>query len=647
MTSLSVIRLSTLPIPTPDLTLHIEIPFPLNNLTLSLFVYLICRGKWLNLRTKFVDMENDGWRCGGRGSVIAVITLILFVAMLFVAGLPAKGRVKLPGVIGPGMVVQREAPIRLWGKADVGERVVARIGKSVDSILSEMQTVANNDGKWMLELPAVEAGGSYVITINDTTVDNVLSGDVYLCSGQSNMELPLRRVMDKFSDEITSYSNDLIREFRVPSEYDFHSPRDEFNGGTWRSTTAENVMNFSALGHFFAKELYSRTGIPVGIINSSWGGTPIEAWISEGSLNKVSPRSIGEKRIYEDDAYRERIKRLEGENFKRWEDALFSGDPGMNDRVRWYESRFDDSGWEPMDLSKDTGWSTDGINPINGSHWFRKHLTLTATQAKNPAVLRLGCIVDADSVYVNGKFVGTTSYQYPPRIYNVPAEILRKGENTITVRLISQNGPGGFVAEKPYKLITSDGEIGLDGEWLYHIGMPMPHGPGMEFFHYKPTVLYNSMIHPLANLNIAGIVWYQGESNVERRNEYGDLLTTMIADWRKLFREPEIPFYIIELADFLHPSDTIGRKAWAEMRAIQSDVAQKTPRTTLIKNYDLGEWNDIHPLDKKTLGKRLADAVTGHRYDGSRLWLPEKSHVVRDDVECVSESPASAIAVRT
>lgn len=558
------------------------------------------------------------------------LSITMTVAMS-VAAMPAEARVKLPQVLSSGMIVQREAPVRLWGTADPGEPVSVKVTDSRKKPVGSRKgvtTVAGDDGKWSLELPALKAGGPYTFTINDVTLDDVLSGDVFICSGQSNMELPVSRVTDMFADEIAAYSSNEVRQYYVPREVEFHKPLEDTKAAAWKPATQDNVMRFSALGYFFAKDLNARTGVPVGIISANWGGTPVESWISEESL-QAFPRAINEKRIYEDDAYRESVKKVEGQNYAHWNAALYAGDPGLHGEKMWYAPDFDDSGWAVVDIVKGTmtdgtvtgddlhnGWSgnkwaSDGLNPINGSHWFRKNVTLTAEQAEKPAVLRLGCIIDADSVYVNGTFVGTTSYQYPPRIYNVPAGVLKEGTNNVTVRLFSQNGSGSFVPEKPYKLLLGNGEeVSLEGDWRYHLGAPMVHGPGMEFWCYKPTVLYNSMIHPLVNLPVAGVVWYQGESNVSRRNEYGALLTTMIADWRKAFADKTMPFYIVELADYLHPADKAGRAAWAEMRKVQAGVAESVPGAVLIHNSDLGEWNDIHPLDKKTLGGRVADAVT-------------------------------------
>ena len=366
-------------------------------------------------------------------------------------------------------------------------------------------------------------------------------------------------------------------------------------------------MEFSALAYFYAKEIYSKTGVPVGIVNCCWGGTPVEAWTSEEAL-KDFPRHINEKRLYEDPAYCQRIKTLEGENFHLWNTTLHAADPGMQEDVKWYEGDYDDRTWPETDMfSKD--WGNDGLNPQGGSHWLRKDVQIPGKWAGKEAVIRLGCIVDADSVYVNGRFVGTTGYQYPPRIYHIPEGVLKKGLNNITVRIISNGGQPRFVQEKPYKIICEGEEVSLEGNWKYHLGAPMPAAPSMMFFCYKPVCLYNAMIHPLKNLKFTGVLWYQGESNVDRRNEYADLLTAMIGCWRGTFNDNDLPFYIVELADFLHKDDVSGRAAWAEMRIQQAKAAKMNRNTTLIKNSDLGEWNDIHPLDKKTLGRRAAEAT--------------------------------------
>lgn len=529
------------------------------------------------------------------------IRLGVAVLLCFCTALQTDAKVKLPALISDGMVLQREQPVKIWGTADAGESV------SVTFMKKKYAATADNNGHWSVTLPSMKAGGPYLMRINDIKLNDILIGDVWLCSGQSNMELPVSRVTDMFATEINEYSNERIRQIIIPKVYNFHAPQETLSATSWKPMTQENVMNFSALAYFFAKEMYEKTKVPVGIINSSWGGTPIEAWISEEGL-KEFPIYINDKRLYEDDAYCAHIKKLEGESFYRWNLSLYRSDAGLHEKTPWYASNYDDSNWQTVNMFSRT-WGNDGLNPIAGSHWLRQNVEIPQTWNNKEVTLRLGCIIDADSVYVNGTFAGTTGYQYPPRIYRIPAGILKPGVNNITVRIISNGGQPEFVQEKPYKLICDDESINLKEEWKYRLGTPMPSAPNMMFFCYKPVCLYNTMIAPLQHYTLRGTVWYQGESNVSRRNEYATLLTAMMADWRRTFSQPELSFYIVELADYLSKEDISGRKAWAEMRLEQAKAAQTTPNAFLIRNNDLGEWNDIHPLDKKTLGRRVANKV--------------------------------------
>lgn len=522
----------------------------------------------------------------------------LVCLVLMLCSFASTAAIRLPSIIGDGMILQRNEPINIWGWADKGEEV------TVSWKQERVTTTADESGRWIVTLSPSKAGGPYTMTIGDIRIEDILVGDVFLCSGQSNMELPIRRVTDMFAEEISSYENPDIRHYAVPQTFDFTAPQEDTPKASWKPCTQENVMNFSALAYFFAKDLYKKTGVPVGLVNASWGGTPVEAWMSEEAL-ATFPKYINEKRIYEDEGYRQRIKQLEGENFYRWNTALDNGDPGLNGPTKWYSTQLDDSGWTEVEMFS-KAWGNDGLNPVGGSHWLRKDVDIPSEMAGKEAVIRMGCIVDADSVYVNGHFIGNTTYQYPPRIYRIPAGVLKEGQNNVTVRVISNGGQPSFVPEKPYKIICGDSEVSLEGTWRYRQGAPMPNAPSMMFFYYKPVCLYNAMIHPLRNLRFSGALWYQGESNVERRNEYTDLLCRMIQNWRETFNDQDLPFYIVELAEFLHESDVQGREAWEEMRQQQAKAAKESGNAVLIRNKDLGEWNDIHPLDKKTLGQRIA-----------------------------------------
>lgn len=505
----------------------------------------------------------------------------------------------MPALLADGMVLQREQPITLWGRADAGEQVTVRFLKKTYT------TTADAAGAWSMGLPPQKAGGPYTLTINNMELKDVLIGDVYICSGQSNMELPIARVTDRFAEETATYSNPMIRHFKVPLAYDFHSPRQEVAASaSWQTLTPEKAPAFSALAYFFAKNMFEKNKVPVGLINSSVGGSPIEAWTSEEAL-KAFPKYANEKKLYESDEYIAQIRKTETQRRNLWHAVLYRQDAGLHETPARHSPDYDDSAWSVTDLF-DNAWSTNGLNPVNGSFWFRKEATIDRESAGQEAVLRLGCVVDADSVFVNGTFIGTTSYQYPPRIYRIPAGILKEGKNNVTVRLISYAGRPGFVKEKPYKMMVGNREYSLEGRWKYRLGTEMPALPGETFFQYKPAGLYNAMIAPLCRYAAKGVVWYQGESNTGRHNEYYEQMKALVADWRGAWNLPSLPFVLVELAGFGAPSDTYMQAQWAAFRAEQRRAAADIPHTGLAPALDLGEWNDIHPLDKKTLGERVA-----------------------------------------
>jgi sialate O-acetylesterase len=533
--------------------------------------------------------------------------LYLITTLALVAPVTISAEVTLPTLLSDGVVLQRNQPIKIWGKADAGETVNVSLTKK-----NKATTTADENGNWSVSLTALKAGGPYTLNVNDVTVNDVMIGDVYLFSGQSNQELPVSRVREMFEEGIALYSNHNLREFKTPKEEAYHSPRtDVSKNATWRAFDGD-VNPIGALAYFTAKELYERNGhVPIGIINSSWGGTRIEAWISESSIEKY-PARLNSYRVMCNDEYRREIAQTDRTAMSTWNAVQWATDLGTQAEEKWYAENLNDSDWDEYDMFDEAWGKVDG-KPANGIHWLRKDITLTADMAGQEALLRLGCIVDADSVYVNGKLVGTVSYQYPPRNYRVPAGLLHEGRNNITVRIESDYGTPHFVAEKPYKLVVGDKEVSLEGKWRHRLGCRMPQKPGQTWLFNYPTVLYNGMIAPLLNVPVQGVVWYQGESDVDIRYEYADLLKTMINDWRTAFNNPELPFYVVELADFLHPSDIGGRKAWAEQRQAQAEACEATTRATLIHNSDTGEWNDIHPKDKKTPALRIVEAILNQK----------------------------------
>ncbi len=441
--------------------------------------------------------------------------------------------------------------------------------------------------------------------VNDVTFSDILVGDVFLCSGQSNMEVQVSRVMDMFAGEIEGYENKEVRYVKLPYKFDFNEPQEDIPPIEWHSMTEPYIKDYAALCYFFAKLLYEKTGVPVGIVNSSWGGSAIEGWMSQEAL-KDFPYYLNKLAMYSSPELVPKIQEVEQLLGNAWRGALHCADAGLSDTVPWYATDCDDSEWETVDMFSGD-WAMKDGRVISGAHWFRKTFDVPMSWQGKELTLRLGNMVDADSVYVNGTFVGVTYYQYPPRIYQVPANLLKAGENQITIRLTAGGYPS-FVKDKPYKLICGEEEVDLQGMWKHRIGADMPGSPASTAFNCLPVGIYNCMIYPIRHFAFKGVVWYQGESNIGQWNIYADLLTAMIADWRKSFGNEDLPFYIVELADYLAPEDR-GREAWAKFRTAQADGANRNTNTCLIKNSDTGEWNDIHPQDKKTAAGRIVEAM--------------------------------------
>lgn len=519
--------------------------------------------------------------------------LILFVGSLCISFIEAK--IKLPALVSDGMVLQRNQKLNIWGKADAGEKV------EVKFLNKNYKTTADPTGNWKITFPEQKAGGPYTMTINEITLKDILIGDVWLASGQSNMELPMRRLTPLYADEIKNANNQNIRFFTVPQKYNFKSPQSELDGGKWEATNPQTILNFSGVAYFFAKELSQKNKVAVGIIHASLGGSPIQAWMDENSLKKY-PEYLDEAKKWQNDDLIKSTESGEQALSKAWYAELDQSDIGLNQH--WENFDINDSDWKTMNIP---GSWEDKEGSFEDSVWFRKEINLTKNQAGKAAFLNLGRIKDADVTYINGTKVGNVTYEYPPRWYDIPAGVLKEGKNVIAVRITNGSGKGQFIADKPYYLEIDGNKIDLKTEWKYKIGAKMEKmAPGTTFIRWKPTGLYNAMINPLINYSIKGAIWYQGESNTGKPKEYGDLLTTMILDWRNKWNQKEMPFFTVQLANFMEPKTQPVESNWAELRDQQRQVSLKVPNTGLAVIIDIGEWNDIHPLNKKTVGDRLA-----------------------------------------
>ncbi|WDF45860.1 sialate O-acetylesterase [Chryseobacterium sp. KACC 21268] len=525
---------------------------------------------------------------------IRIFRSILLFGILLFAGNFLFAKVKFPALVSDGMVLQRDQKIKIWGKADPNEKI------KVTFLNKKYAAISNENGDWKISLPKIKAGGPYFMTINEITLKDIMIGDVWLASGQSNMELPMRRVKPLYEDEIKNANNPNIRFFTVPQKYNFKAPENDFETGKWESASQQTIVNFSAVAYFFAKELNLKNKVAIGIINASLGGSPIQAWMDTNSLKKY-PESLEEAEKWKNDDLIKSTESNEQTLSKAWYSELDQSDIGLNQN--WKDVSLNDSDWKTMKIP---GSWEDKEGSFDGSVWFRKEINLTKNQTGKAAFLNLGRIKDADETYINGVKVGNVTYEYPPRWYDIPAGVLKEGKNIITVRVINGSGKGEFIADKPYYLEIDGQKISLEGEWKYKIGTKMEKmAPGQTFIRWKPTGLYNAMINPLINYIIKGFLWYQGESNTKKPKEYGDLLTTMISDWRTKWKQ-DLPFLIVQLANFMEAKKQPVESNWAELRNQQRQVSLKVPNTGLAVITDIGEWNDIHPLNKKTVGDRLA-----------------------------------------
>ena len=539
--------------------------------------------------------------------------LQILMSIFVLAGSASHADVRLPRLLGDGVVLQRDTDAAVWGWADDDELVEVRL----DGELLASTTAAN--GQWQITLAAQAAGGPHELRVsgnNSLTIRDVYFGDVWLASGQSNMQLPMERVKEKYAAEIAAANYPRIREFEVPRVAEYQHPRHDLDGGSWKVTTPDSVLSFSAVAYFFARSLQAEYDVPIGIISSNYGGSSAESWMSEQALAEF-PHYLEVARLNADATLLKLMQDREQAVTEAWNAVLDASDAGLHSAPGWAASEYDDSGWQQMELPG--FWDKTGPGPVNGVVWFRKTLELPAAAAGAAAKLMLGRIVDADTAYVNGVQVGNTTYQYPPRRYQVPAGVLRPGKNTIAVRVVNSSGPGGFVPDKPYWLQAGATRIELRGKWKYRRGAAAAAiAPPVWVVHRQPLGFSNAMLEPLLNMNIKGVIWYQGETNVDRPAEYVELFPAMIRDWRRRFRQGDLPFVFVQLANFLESQEFPGESAWAETRNAQL-LALREANTAMAVSIDVGEWNDIHPLDKKTVGERLALAARKLAYGETEL----------------------------
>ena len=537
--------------------------------------------------------------------------LIILLAVICVS-FAASAEVRLPQLFQSGMVMQRGKPIPVWGWADKGEQVTITFQKKTYT------TTADDQGRWRIDLPKMKAGGPFQLSINQLTFDNILIGDVWLLSGQSNIDVTIERVYPQYVNEIDQFNNDQVRLFRVQNETSTHGVKDDIRPTNinWKPLTKQNAWLFSAVGSFLGKRMFEKNKVPQGIIVNSWGGTPIEAWISADSLQNDYPMLLKRMAIYENDNYVRAQMQANGAASRQWNEML-----NKEDYVETYSSpTYEDNDWQTINQDS---WSLRHT----GSIWLRQHIIIDKVHAGKPARLLLGTLYDQDVTYLNGQQIGSTGYQYPPRRYDIPEGLLKEGDNVIVIRFINKNGAVHFIPQKPYMFCFGEDRfsqnpmpkdvIPLGKEWKCHVGAEMPPCPGGDVsLQNQPTTLYNAVLYPLAPYAISGVVWYQGESNTGNPAPYADYLKKLMGCWRDRWQDPQMPFCIVQLANYdgrqqtgfprpiVYPAEPVN-SGWAQLREAQRTAAKADPYAVLAVINDLGETVDIHPLRKKEVAERI------------------------------------------
>jgi sialate O-acetylesterase len=524
---------------------------------------------------------------------------LYFILFLCLVAGAAISQVRLPKIISHGMVLQRDAKLRVWGWASPGEKISIVLSSDKKKVY---RAKANKQGEWEIQLASQKAGGPYNMKItanNELTIDDILFGDVWFCSGQSNMvhQMNIHDVL--YAKEIAEANNPEIRQFWIPTLTNLQGKQNDIPSGNWQAAVGEKVRPFSAVAYFFALKLYQKYKIPIGIINSSVGGTPIEAWTSEEGL-KEFPEITSTLQKNKDTGY------VNSTNRSAQQAPWQSQDLGMSSPRKWYELDYTPKGWRTINIPG--YWEDQGIKDLNGVVWYRKEIDIPASMAGKPARVFLGRIVDADVLYINGKQVGATTYQYPQRRYSIPADLLKQGKNLFVVRVTNNNGKGGFVPDKPYYLFSGKDTIDLKGYWEYKVGevfTPRQWTGSSIVAQNQPSALYNAMVAPVINYSVKGFLWYQGEANTSRAKEYAKLQAAMITDWRNKWNQPNAPFLYAQLPGFMDYNYLPSESNWAALREAQLQTLN-VPNTAMTVTIDLGEWNDIHPDNKKDVGERLA-----------------------------------------
>jgi sialate O-acetylesterase len=532
--------------------------------------------------------------------MLVLVTLLVCTSMF--------SQLKVSKLFNNHMVIQRNQDINIWGTHQKNKKVTVVFNNK------RFNTKTNSNGQWKVTVPSMKEGGPLKMTISSgketISIDDILIGDVWICSGQSNMEWVVKN-SNNANEEIAAANDSNIRHFKVPLSY-ANAPENELAGGEWQVTNTKNIGDFTAVGYYFAQNLReSNNNVPIGLINTSWGGSRIEPWMSAEVLGIKNAEEFFNAEQKKSDA--EILKQVAV--YKKVFPYLTEEDQGfVNNEPVWAKSNLDESDWIQMKVP--AMWENEGFEGLDGFAWYRTTFKLTEEEASNPITLGLGQIDDTDYVWLNENKVGETIQEYSAiRTYTIDPKNFTTGINTIAIR-VDDTGGGGGIYGNPENLFvkTKNRTISLAKNWSFKVGSFRKPFMGVNQI---STLLYNKMIFPLLNYPIKGAIWYQGESNannLEEATKYSELFPSMIQQWRKDWNIGDFPFLWVQLANFMEPQEPTVASNWAVLRESQSSTL-KIKNTGEAVIIDLGEASDIHPKNKQDVGYRLALAAKKIAYN--------------------------------
>ena len=540
-----------------------------------------------------------------RMTVVLALPLSLLIGS-FAVGDPPTAIPRFAGLFSDHAVLQRDMPVHLWGAATPLQQLTVTLNTQ------KAMVIADASGQWQANLPAMPAGGPYQLAVgNDvggkTTLNDVMLGDVFLCSGQSNMEFKLKWSTGAFGGDDMPVNN-YLRFITIPQDAEL-SPQPELSkSAVWKVAGPVVSGEASAVCYYMANEIWRQQNVPIGMIASYWGGTLAQSWISESGLRSlhIYDPALDAVSLYAKSPELAKAQWLKSQG-KAWQ----LGEPDLPMKLKWIKAQFDDSSWKAMVPDRPWEESNDpDLQDFDGIVWFRQSLDLTRAQATSAVRLNLGPIDDADVTWINGVNIGITGDWQMPRSYLIPAHVLKTGRNVIVVRVLDTGGGGGLWGKPTVRALTfTDGTLlQLPEAWKYKISGPLnPGAPALgEPWAHGLASLYNGMIAPLTPFHIRAVAWYQGEANTYSPGEYAELLPALMHDWRTAFKRPDLPFMIVQLANFGPAATKPVQSKWAELRDVQRRVVDADLYAALTVAIDVGDRTDIHPAQKAVIGQRLA-----------------------------------------